>query len=100
MFKVFKTPQHKEFTYTPRYYDEREEKLAQKVKDLERKTDNLSERDRAIRADQMKEKISENWVRKDYKAMKRRSAMSMVVILGFLAIILYYLYTNLDKFFD
>lgn len=86
--RFFKVPQHKQFHYEPIYYDERKERLEERIKEIEMeygiKTD-----DRPMRS--IRKGSFSTFYSKRKKA-ERYSTTRLIIIMIFLAFISYYLF--------
>ncbi len=95
-FSLFKLPsRHKRFDYVPRYYDAEREELKKKIKAAERLNGNGDDQnfEREIR---FKNKVENKWGNSDYKAQSMRSNVRLIVILGIVFIVFYYVFIALD----
>jgi len=77
---LFKQPKNKSYNYTPRYYDERKERIANLIKQKEAKTN---------------EEYFNGYRKKSY----RDDWKSVIIILLFMFTVVALKYINLDKFF-
>jgi hypothetical protein len=86
--RFFKVPEHKRFHYEPIYYDERKERLEERIKQIEQEygIDNGGERVRTIR----KGSFSSYYGRK--KKAQRYSTTRLIIIIIFLLFVSYYLF--------
>jgi 2-polyprenyl-6-methoxyphenol hydroxylase-like FAD-dependent oxidoreductase len=86
--RFFKLPQHKQFHYEPIYYDERKERMEERIRQIEAeygiKTD-----DRPVRS-LTKGSFSHFYVRR--RKAQRYSTTRLVIIMIFLFIISYFLF--------
>lgn len=95
MFRLIKSPKHRQFTFHARYYDERKERLEKVAQEAAGK--NGISKEKAIRHHEMRERIADSWTRKQYGSHQKQSTMRFLIILGILAAIMYVIYVNLDK---
>lgn len=95
---VFKLTEHnriKRFDYKPRTFDEQKESfekrriLIEKELALEKKLGKNYE-------EHLREKITDSWSRKETRRQKRNSSVRLLVILGALILILYFIYAKYD----
>ena len=84
----FKTPQHRQFNYEPLYYDERKEKLQERIKQIEQEygVKNGKEYVRSL----TKGSFSHYYERK--RKTKRYSTTRLIIIMLFLLFVAYYLF--------
>ena len=84
----FKTPQHRRFNYEPIYYDERKEKLEERIR--------LIEQEHGLRSGEDyvpgigKGSLSKHFERK--RKSKRYSSTRLIIIIIFLLFVSYYLF--------
>lgn len=96
-FRIFKSPQHKEFTFPTRYYDERVERLENIQAEAERESGSKMKSEQVVREHQLRERITDAWVRQDYALTQKKSTIRFLIILGILSAILYFIYVNVDN---
>ncbi len=95
-FSLFKLPnRHKRFDYVPRYYDAEKESLLKKLKQAE-KENLLDENGKYAREIKFKAKVENKWGNSDYKAQSMRSNVRLIVILGVVIVLFYYIFVGLD----
>jgi len=86
----FKIPQHKTFSYTPRYYDERKENLQERIKKIEQEMG-------VNKGERYKPKISKGSMRgyiyKNKKA-KKQSNLRLIIILLTLLFLTYLIFSR------
>jgi len=84
----FKVPQHRQFHYEPIYYDERKERLEERIREIEQQygIKNGEQSERAIR----KGSFSHYYDRR--KKTQRFSTTRLIIIIAFLIFISYYLF--------
>ena len=91
----FKETKTKRFFYSPRYYDERKERL-EKKKALYKNIDNISEEQRK---QMLRDQIQYQWNRSDDVKQQRSAANSRTLILILAIIVLgYFIYSALIEF--
>lgn len=94
---LFKLPKaYRRFDYTPRYYDPRKEALNQKIAQYEREN-NKEETEQYKREITFKSTTDDHWGHSDYKAQAMRSNIRLLVILGVILAVFYYLFIGLDN---
>ena len=86
--RFFKVPQHKQFHYEPIYYDERKERLDERIKEIEQEygIKNGEQHVRSIR----KGSFSHYYDRR--KKTQRYSNTRLILIIAFLTFISYFLF--------
>jgi len=95
-FGLFKLPnRHKRFEYIPRYYNEQKETLQQKI-DLAKKQNLVTEDGSYIRGIKFRAKIADKWGNSDYKKQTRKSNVRLIIILGIIIVVFYYVFIGLD----
>ncbi len=94
---MFKLPnRHKRFEYVPRYYDERKEKLKKKIEQAERaQRGGISDESR--REISFRAKAEDKWGNSDYKTASMRQNVRLILILGILAVVVYYIFSGIDN---
>jgi len=96
-FSLFKLPKsYRRFDYTPRYYDARKEALNQKVAQYER-LNSEEESAQYKREITFKSNADDHWGHSDYKAQATRSNIRLLIILGIVLAVFYYLFIGLDN---
>jgi hypothetical protein len=88
MPRFFKIPQHKQFHYEPIYYDERKEKLEERIRQIEAEY-GIKDGDRPVRSLQ-KGSFSHYYDRK--RKAQRYSTTRLVIIIIFLLFVSYFLF--------
>lgn len=95
--RFIKVNQNKKFDYNPRYYDERKEKLQSMIESYNKSGDNLSEDEEYRR--KIKTRMQNSFsIQDEYKNKSRASNIRLVIILGILVLICYYIFGTLDTF--
>lgn len=95
-FSLFKLPnRHKRFDYVPRYYDPRKEILQQKLEQAKRENGEEVEGS-AARQIKFKAQLEDKWGNSDFKAQNMRSNIRLIVILGCVIALFYYIFIGLD----
>ena len=93
---LFKLPnKHKRFDYVPRYYDERKEKLKNKIAAYEQES-NVSSDERVRREISFREKTSDRWGNDEYKSASMRQNLRLILILAGLAVVVYYIFMGIE----
>ena len=86
--RFFKIPQHKQFNYEPLYYDERKEKLQERIKRIEQEY-GVKNGDEYVRS-LTKGSFSRYYDRR--RKAQRYSATRLVIIIIFLLFVAYYIF--------
>jgi 2'-5' RNA ligase len=86
---LFKVPKNKEFKFIPRYYDERKEKLQERIRTIEAEM--------GIKSNKVKyhsgiTRGSMRGNRDRVRSAKKQSNIRLLVILGFLVILIYFIF--------
>ena len=85
----FKTPRHKSFNYTPRYYDERKERMEERIKNAEQELGlNKGGYSPTIKKGSFREYVQRG------KAVKHQSNFRLIVILAALLLLAYLILTR------
>jgi len=88
MPRFFKVPQHKQFHYEPIYYDERKEKLEERIKTIEQEY-GINKGGKSVRS--LQKGSFSNYQTRNRKA-RRYSNTRLIIIIVFLVFISYYLF--------
>ena len=91
---LFKLPsKSREFNFHPRYYDERKERLKKMVElhSGENKTENR------VRSIKFRADLEDNWGKSHHKKQVLRSNIRLLVILGIILMLFYYIFIGLDN---
>lgn len=93
---LFKLPnRHRRFDYVPRYYDPRKEALEKKLKQAQQ--ENLSvDENKMAREIKFKAELQNKWGNSEYKSQSMRSNIRLIVILGIIIVLFYYIFIGLD----
>lgn len=95
--RFIKVNRNKKFDYAPRYYDERKEKLRAMADRYEKKEGEVTD-DEAFR-NQVKTRMQNSFsIQDEYKNKSRASNIRLLIILGALVLICYYIFGGLDTF--
>jgi len=94
---VIKLPKTRRFDYTPRHYDETKERLEKRKKEIAQEL-GLEEGAEHTRRDiNFRAKLDQNYANASTRKMTFWSNMRLMIILGILTVLCYYVYTNLDQ---
>ena len=88
MPRFFRIPQHKQFHYQPIYYDERKERLEERIKDIEQEY-GIGKGSQSVRS-LRKGSFSYNYGRR--KKTHSYSSTRLIIIMAFLIAIAYFLF--------
>jgi len=94
---LFKMPKsYRRFDYTPRHFDPRKEALNQKIAYYEKLNSN-EDLEQIKREITFKSNVDDRWGHSDYKAQAMRSNIRLLIILGVILAVFYYLFLGLDN---
>ncbi|MCG8575159.1 MAG: hypothetical protein MI810_09770 [Flavobacteriales bacterium] len=93
---LFKLPnQHRRFEYIPRYYDPRKESLKKKIQ--EAKGEGLvDEEGKYAREISFRAKVQDKWGNSEYRSKSMSSNVRLLLILGVMIVVVYYIFQALD----
>lgn len=95
---VFKLTEHnriKRFDYKPRTFDEQKERLEKQRIQIEKEL--VREKKLGTNYEEhLREKITDSWSRRETRRQNRNSSVRLLVILGVLILILYFIYAKYD----
>ena len=89
VFKLTDHNRYKSFTYEPRTFDERKERLAKQKKAIEKELA-LEQKLGKNYEEHLRERISESWSRKETRRVQRNSGLRLLLILTALIAVVYY----------
>lgn len=97
--QFIKVNRHKKFSYTPRYYDERKERLDRLIEKYEEDdTEKVDKQSAEYRA-RIKQRIEQSWEMNSSTASKARSAnVRLIIILAALLLMTYFILDYVDIF--
>ncbi|MDX1652498.1 MAG: hypothetical protein R3277_08405 [Brumimicrobium sp.] len=96
--KFMKVNRHKRYDYTPRFYDERKERLNALIKNYEEKEDEFEPGSAEYRA-RLKERMERTWSLQSTQSGQSRAAnIRLIVILAALLIATYFILNYVDIF--
>jgi len=91
-----KINRNRRYDYTPRYYDERKEKLKARIAKYERES-NEGDLNKEERLSDLRERLSDNWVRGDeYKKSIFTSNIRLVIILAVILALIFFIFNGLE----
>ena len=95
--RFMKVNKHKRFDYTPRYYDERKERLDKLVKKHQKETELNT--DRTEHRERLKQRIADNWENNAASVSASRAAnLRLIIILVVLLAAVYFILDYVDIF--
>tara|TARA_R110002050_G_scaffold77358_1_gene165080 strand:- start:21 stop:335 length:315 start_codon:yes stop_codon:yes gene_type:complete len=94
MFKLGN--RHKRFEYVPRYYDPRKEALEKKIKQAQAEAKGTKDNDNIAREIKFKSTIEDRWGDLNVKKQRSNSNLRLILILGVIIGIFYYLFVGID----
>ena len=95
--QFIKVNRHKKYNYSPRYYDERKERLERLIEKYEEKED-VDKQSAEYRA-RMKQRIEQSWEMNSASASSARSAnVRLIIILAALLLLTYFILDYVDIF--
>ncbi len=98
----FKLQKHKEFNFTPRYYNEDKERLEQRYNEIANEQGVTTNRDKQIvrRQISFREKVNDSWKMANHSRQNKFSNLRLLVILGVLIAAFYFIYLNIEPFIN
>ncbi|MBW7867242.1 MAG: hypothetical protein H3C31_02830 [Brumimicrobium sp.] len=91
--RFMKVNKNKRFEYTPRYYDERKER----IEHLKKLYDEDSS-DTQVKRDELRSQMQQAWRGKTYEKQKNAANIRLIVILAVILVIVYYIFGYVDTF--
>lgn len=95
IFKLTEYNRNKRFTYEPRTFDEKKEKLEKRQREIEKELE-IEKRLGKKYENHLRERISESWSRRETRRQQRNSGVRLLLILAALVILIYLIYTKFD----
>jgi len=93
-FSFGKINSYRRYDFTPRYYDERKEKLRARMRKYEQEDERA---ETAERLELLKDRISDTWVRDDaYRKTILQSNVRLLIILGIILALAFFFFEGLD----
>ena len=87
--------QNKRFRYVPRTYDERKERLDQRMKEIENEAEYASRIKGSLNKD-TRSRISDSWLRREVRQQEKNASRRVMLILAALAILVYLIFFKTD----
>lgn len=96
--RFMKVNQNKRFEYSPRYYDERKERIKKLAEKYQKEDDGLDTSSAAYRA-KIKQRIEQSWELNSATAAQSKAAnIRLIIILGALLLAAYYILDYVSLF--
>lgn len=93
--RFMKVNRHRRFNFTPRFYDERKERI-DKLREAYHGDTDSSPEERQL---QLRERIQSNWsTNKSYSKKSKAANLRLIIILAVLLLIVYLILGNVDVF--
>lgn len=97
--RFIKVNRHKNYDYTPMYYDERKEKLKAMVSSYEDKEGKSEEQINVESKERMRLRLQNSWsAQAEYKNKSRAANLRLIVILIALIVIVYVIFGVVDTY--
>ena len=93
-----KINRHRNFDYTPMYYNPQKEELDNRVKAIQQEMGGESDDEGVDREVRLRAQFKQNTETLSYKSKNRSSSIRMMIILGLILYFGYIVFTNLDGF--
>ena len=97
---VLKLPQTKRFEYSPRHFDERKEKLEKRKKQIAQDLGLNEDSERVKREINFRANLEASYDKNPYHKTSAWTNIRLIVIMGILLMVCYYIYINLDKIME
>ena len=94
IFKITEHNRYKRFEYKPRTFDEQKENIEKRRLQIEKEV----AREKRLSEDgelYLRERINDTWSRRETRRQKKRSNIRLLLILGILVLIIYYIYSKI-----
>ena len=91
VFKLTEHNRYKRFTYEPRTFDERKQRLDKRKKEIEKELE-IEKKLGKKYEEHLRESINDSWTRRETRRVQRNSSLRVLLILAALLTIVYYLY--------
>lgn len=93
--RFMKVNRHKKFNFTPRFYDERKDRI-RKLKEVYSDSSKLTPDEKQL---QLRERIQSNWkANKTYSQKSKSANLRLIIILAILLLVAYLILGNVDLF--
>lgn len=94
--QIAKVAKAREFTYIPRYYDERKEKLAEMERKIRQEEDDKKVGEKRVREFHFRAAMNNRWRGEEYDNSVRRSNATILILIGGMVMAGYYIYKKFD----
>lgn len=94
--QIAKVAKAREFTYIPRYYDERKEKIAEIERQIRKDEEDNNNGDKKVREFHFRSAMSNRWRGEDYDNTVRKSNALILLLIGGFIMIGFYVYKKFD----
>lgn len=94
--QIAKVAKAREFTYIPRYYDERKEKLAEMERKIRQEEDDKKVGEKRVREFHFRTAMNNRWRGEEYDNSVRRSNATILILIGGMVMAGYYIYKKFD----
>ena len=94
--QIAKVTKAREFTYIPRYYDERKEKIAEIERQIRKEEEDSKKGERKVREFHFRSAMSTRWRGEDYDNTVRKSNALILILIGGIISIGFYIYKKFD----
>jgi len=94
--QIAKVAKAREFTYIPRYYDERKEKIAEIERQIRKEEKDNNKGDKKVREFHFRSAMSNRWRGEEYENTIRKSNALILVLIGGIISIGFYIYKKFD----
>lgn len=94
--QIAKVAKHRDFTYIPRYYDERKEKIAEMERKIRQEEEDHAKSEKRVREFHFRSAMSNRWKGEEYHSAVRKSNMTILVLIAGIISIAFYVYRKFD----
>jgi hypothetical protein len=94
--QIAKVAKAREFTYIPRYYDERKEKIADIERKIRQEEDNKNIGEKRVREFHFRSAMANRWKSDEYRESVKRSNITILVLIGAILMLGFYIYKKFD----
>jgi hypothetical protein len=94
--QIAKVAKAREFTYIPRYYDERKEKIAEIERKIRDEQDDKKIGEKRVREFHFRAAMSNRWKSEEYRESVKRSNITILILIGTILITGFYIYKKFD----
>ena len=94
---IIKLPKTKRFEFSPRYYDEAKERMEQRKRDISKELGLKGDSEHERRTINFRAQMNHSLAKDSMRKQGYMSNVRLIVILGLMLILCYYIYINLDE---